>query len=187
MTIDLLNTKDLDKAIEYLQKFEEINKKKLIDIFEKLQEVGIQVAIAKYEEATYAGVKDVIISSSGVTENNGKIEFTISAEGNATLFIEFGTGIEMPKAQSEAYELVNGEIANHGEYGKRMGANPQGWWYKGEMPENPPLGTEPALKKDGSVIPGKIHTHGAPATSFMYESRKAIEQKIEEVVKEVYG
>ena len=95
----------------------------------------------------------------------------VVAYGNATLFIEFGTGVAFPDDHPEAAE--NGMI--RGGYGKHQGLNPDGWRYRG----NP--GTHGVVERNG-----KVHTYGNPANMSMYQAMRDVEREFTEIARRVF-
>ena len=179
MKIDLFNLADLDKAIAITDNHKENMKKRMTKIMEKVRQEAIFEANRLYQSASYAGFKDVVINATPVHIEDGKITFTLRAMGSTTLFIEFGTGI-YPSAPNEAYGLItNGNIEQHGQYGKKQGLKPKGWFYEGVVGQNPPSDTEVSTKKEGL-----IHTYGNAATPFMYSARKVAKETFNKLIKE---
>nr|DAT49793.1 MAG TPA: hypothetical protein [Bacteriophage sp.] len=180
MKIDLFNLADLDKAIAITDNHKADMKKRMMRIMEKVRQEAVFEANRLYQSASYAGFKDVIINATPVHVEDGKITFTLRAMGSTTLFIEFGTGI-YPSAPNEAYGLItNGNVVMHGQYGKKQGLKPNGWFYKGVVGQNPPSDTEISTKKGGLV-----HTCGNAATPFMYSARKVAEETFNKLIKEL--
>lgn len=180
MKIDLFNLADLDKAIAITDNHKENMKKRMTKIMEKVRQEAIFEANRLYQSASYAGFKDVVINATPVHVEDGKLTFTLRAMGSTTLFIEFGTGI-YPSAPNEAYGLItSGNVVMHGQYGKKQGLKPNGWFYKGVVGQNPPSDTEISTKKEGLV-----HTYGNAATPFMYSARKVAEETFNKLIKEL--
>lgn len=136
-----------------------------------------------FEQAYYAGENDV---QTGF-DITGDKEAQVYATGEATLFIEFGTGITNPTTAAEGKEraeVTPGMLA-HGEYGTKHGASPKGWYYPIEkgLGKNPPPGTELARKKG---MENFIHTYGSAAASPMYMTKELLNKESKSIVKEVF-
>ena len=108
----------------------------------------------------YTGDNDVRIS---VDEAPGG--FVVSAEGEAALFIEFGSGVRYGYGHPEA-----------GKYGMGPGTYPDG---KGHWDDDRGW----CLPKDK----GGSHTFGNPPSAAMYQATKAVKREILRAVREVFG
>jgi hypothetical protein len=141
-----------------------------------------------FKSAYYSGENDVEtwFETNG-SPTIGIAEAEVIADGEATLFIEFGTGITNPTTAAEGKEraeVTPGMLA-HGEYGTKHGASPKGWYYPIEkgLGKNPPPGTELARKKG---MENFIHTYGSAAASPMYMAREKIIKDSNKIIKEVF-
>ena len=145
---------------------------KLDEFCQRLADVGYQVASAGFGNAIYDGTNDVSVT----VESKGQNVRAIVATGNATMFIEFGTGITYPDIHPQMAEM--GMV--RGEYGHGYGKLQNGWRY----PESHGAGTngQPDPKH-----PGYIHTMGNPANMPMYNATKEIEHNIERIAREVFA
>lgn len=180
VSIDIDMT-DFDAVMKDMDSFKKVIEEKCEVLIRRLAEIGVKVAQARFDEAPYAGddreVK-VYIDDSGA-----KGTLRIIADGNAALFIEFGTGVLNPEDWNARSELVDSDgVVLHGQYGLHRADSPLGWIYPGEMPENPPALTEPSYLK-----PGWIHTYGEPPHPAMYMGLREMVDKVESVAKEVFG
>ena len=173
-----VDVSELDKLITDLESRRAWMKERADEFIHRLAEIGVQVARTEYAEAPYAGDNDVVVDYT----DEGQGHITIVASGKATLFIEFGTGVLNPEDWNARGALVDGDIALHGEYGKGNAKSPFGWIYKGEMPENPPAGTNPSYIKEGF-----IHTYGEAPHAAMYHARKEMIESIERLAREVFS
>ena len=91
--------------------------------------------------------------------------------GGAAVWVEFGTGVVANNVSAGSYAhptapSIEG-IVPIGTYGDGNGANPNGWYYKGD---------------DGQVR----HTYGIPAGRFMYGTAQMLRREYERMVKEVF-
>ena len=162
--------KDTDDLMKHIERGTEI-------FIEKIAKVGEDAARSEFGNAIYSGTNDVEVSSSIEKIDNG-YKATIRADGNAVLFIEFGTGILNPYPE-RMDEYITVPSAGHGEYGKGKGMNPKGWIYKGEVGNS-------SLYYSVKVKNGFVRTIGNPANSSMYKSRLAVEEAIDKCVKEAF-
>lgn len=136
-----------------------------------LAETARKSAERDYSGAEYAGENDVSVSASASYEGlMSKAE--VRASGNATLFIEYGTGITKSDAPEARAEIQSGTVLGHGEYGRKNGANEKGWLYKGTPGSNAPSDTEESIHGKGLV-----HTYGNNATPAMYTARKLVKDR----------
>ena len=168
------------KAIKDLTALEGTLNAKADELVRRLAEIGVEVARSEYQSAPYAGTNDVDVDWN---QENGRGTATIRATGNAVLFIEFGTGILNPEDWNARGALSNSEgVVLHGQYDQKKGNSVFGWTYIGDMPENPPVGTNPSYKSSNA-----IHTYGEAPHPAMYHARKEIIEKVQEIAKEVFS
>lgn len=132
-----------------------------------------------FEQAYYAGENDV---QTGF-DITGDKEAQVYATGEATLFIEFGTGVNNRTTAAERKERaeVSPGMLAHGEYGQQKGSNPKGWAYYG-TPGNSPNARWVAERSKGDVI----RTTGDTAASPMYMAREKIIKDSNKIIKEVF-
>ena len=161
--------KDVEKAV----------KDKTVELVETLALYGKVYAQMGFDEAEYAGTHDVVVD----VKHKGK-KATVIARGEATEFIEFGTGIHhpdvLPFLENELIE--SDDLEMHGEYGEGRGANPNGWFFRARgMIHNAPFTTQRSFK-----IPGLWHTYGNPAGLPMYEARKQVRENLSTLAKGVF-
>lgn len=144
-------------------------------IVDQATEYGVETAQTKFQNALYAGTNDVTVHAEESSEGDeyGK---AIVAEGKSLLFIEYGTGVKY--GDDHPYASEYGYI--HGTYGKGQGANPKGWYYQGDPGNMGEPATNPSAAKRGLM-----HTFGNPANMSMYETKRDIEERLPEIVKEV--
>lgn len=137
---------------------------------ERLGELGVEIASVKFSTAIYDGTNDVDVQ----IEERGENAIAIVATGNATLFIEFGTGIVYADNHPEAQE----HGMTRGGYGAGKGKQ-NAWGYYGEAGTN---GKE-VVKNDGTTV---VITHGNPANMSMYETTKELEARFKALAEEVF-
>lgn len=167
-----LSGQSIDNAIKYLEQYKRIMMHKAEDLLTELANEGVSIASAKFESALYAGDNDVNVNF----EQRGNNKIAIIATGNATLFIEFGTGVKYP----DSHPLANENGMKHGTFGHKLGALPNGWRYKGNPGNMGVVITQGKHK-------GEIHTYGNPANESMYQTERELEQKFTEIVKRVFN
>lgn len=158
---------ELERQIERYKQKQIENTKKFL---KRLAEEGLNIASAKFSSAVYDGTNDVSVS----VEDRGENVKAVVATGNATLFIEFGTGVTYPDNHPEAAK--NGMV--RGEYGYGYGKR-KTWSYYGE----PGTNGQVKVNSKGNAV---VLTHGNPANMPMYETVKELESKIAEIAKEVF-
>ena len=164
--IDLGSAADIEMAIKGVEQYKQWLEQKTQELARRLAELGAQSAQLGFDYAFYVGDKNVKVS---VRKKRGENAYIVTANGEAVLFIEFGAGIaHAGTAHPEASEHGMGP----GTYpGKGHWNNPHGWY----------------LPKNVQQATGYKKTRGNPAYMPMYNARKAIEQNISEIVREVFG
>ena len=155
-----LSESGIQKIQDELVVYRKWQEEKARELAERLASLGATVASIRFSRAVYTGKKDVEVSVEELP--NG---YKVKADGEAVLFIEFGSGVTYGYGHPEAGELGMGP----GTYpdGKGHWDDPKGWY----------------LPKSA----GGGHTFGNPPAMPMYEARKAIEQELPRIVKEVFG
>lgn len=165
-----LNEKGIDALIKEVIAYRKWLLKKTGEFVELLASEGCQIASVNFEAAQYDGTNDVSVR----VEQREKGICAVVAVGNATLFIEFGTGITYPDNHPEASE--HGMI--RGQFGYRLGRL-SSWRYKGDA------GTNGQVISDGKHK-GEIRTQGNPANMAMYNAVKEIEERFSKIAREVF-
>ena len=155
-----LSESGIQKIQDELMVYRKWQEEKARELAERLATLGATVASIRFSRAVYTGKKDVEVTVEALP--NG---YKVKADGESVLFIEFGSGVTYGYGHPEAGEFGMGP----GTYpdGKGHWDDPKGWY----------------LPKSG----GGGHTFGNPPAMPMYESRKAIEQELPRIVKEVFG
>lgn len=154
-----LSESGIQKIQDELMFYRKWQEEKARDLAERLAALGATVASIRFSRAVYTGKKDVEVTVEGLP--NG---YKVKADGESVLFIEFGSGVTYGYGHPEAGEFGMGP----GTYpdGKGHWDDPKGWY----------------LPKSA----GGGHTFGNPPAMPMYEARKAIEQELPRIVKEVF-
>lgn len=155
-----LSVSGIRKLQDELREYRNWQKEKAAELTERLAMLGASVASIRFSRAVYTGPKDATVTVESVP--NG---YRVKANGESVLFIEFGSGITYGSGHPEAQEFGMGP----GTYpdGKGHWDDPKGWYLPKEK--------------------GGGHTYGNPPASPMYESRKAIEQELPRIVREVFS
>lgn len=154
-----LSESGIQKIQDELMVYRKWQEEKARELAERLAALGATVASIRFSRAVYTGKKDVEVTVEGLP--NG---YKVKADGESVLFIEFGSGVTYGYGHPEAGEFGMGP----GTYpdGKGHWDDPKGWY----------------LPKSA----GGGHTFGNPPAMPMYEARKAIEQELPRIVKEVF-
>lgn len=155
-----LSESGIQKIQDELVVYRKWQEEKARELAERLASLGATVASIRFSRAVYTGKKDVDVTVEELP--NG---YKVKADGESVLFIEFGSGVTYGYGHPEAGEFGMGP----GTYpdGKGHWDDPKGWY----------------LPKSA----GGGHTFGNPPAMPMYEARKAIEQELQRIVKEVFG
>lgn len=154
-----LSESGIQKIQDELMVYRKWQEEKARELAERLAALGATVASIRFSRAVYTGKKDVEVTVEALP--NG---YKVKADGESVLFIEFGPGVTYGYGHPEAGEFGMGP----GTYpdGKGHWDDPKGWY----------------LPKSA----GGGHTFGNPPAMPMYEARKAIEQELPRIVKEVF-
>lgn len=154
-----LSESGIQKIQDELTVYWKWQEEKARELAERLAALGATVASIRFSRAVYTGKKDVEVTVEALP--NG---YKVKADGESVLFIEFGAGVTYGYGHPEAGEFDMGP----GTYpdGKGHWNDPKGWY----------------LPKSA----GGGHTFGNPPAMPMYEARKAIEQELPRIVKEVF-
>lgn len=157
---------NVDTVIKQIETYRKLLHNRLERLLERLAMIGATEARVRFSQAMYAGKNDVVIS----VETVSKSCCQIVAEGQAVLFIEFGTGISNPEhPQSAEFGY------KHGEYGQGKGMNPKGWVYVGEQGN-----------AGQTLREGVYRTKGNPPARAMYDSAKEMREEILRIAREVF-
>lgn len=148
----------IDKAIKQVEDYKRDIERKADEVCKRLAERGVEVAQLSFSSAVYDGNNDV-----GVTmEKKGNAWYAVVATGQATLFIEFGSGI-IGEGHPQPLGYKPGSWSD-GSQGKGHWKNPP-WYY--------------AHGKQSS---------GNPPSKSMYETRKLLDEvELARIAREVFG
>lgn len=159
----------LDSTISHMKTLNDNLLNKTSTLVAHLINAGYEIADYRFGIAQYDGTNDVSLSMS-FSGNTA----TLTASGQAVLFIEFGSGITFTEENPKAVEL--GFI--RGTYGKGKGSN-LNWAYIGDKGSN---GEVIRTTVDGETV---VRTKGNPPANAMYEASKTTRQILISEVKEV--
>ena len=148
----------IDRLADEIKSAADWMERKQNELAQRLAEIGVENARIGFNSAKYDGTS----YSEVYCEQTGPGRYTVRAEGNAVLFIEFGAGL-IGTGHPEP------GIYGPGTYpGKGHWDDPHGWWYYDE---------------DGAVH----HTYGNPPAMPMYNAAKTLEQEIGRIAQEVFS
>lgn len=150
----------IDRAVRWLERYAkdlETKINELISAMLKEGEMTAKISLLHYDTG------ETMNSIMGYREGNTGI---IIARGNA-IWIEFGTGVHAPMQTDHPLLGDVKGIVHHGEYGKKHGADPNGWYYPG---------------KDGKWH----HTMGIPSNPFMYSAAQMLRRQYKRIASEVF-
>ena len=159
-----LNNTDWNNTISQLEQYRHNLISKTNEVAKRLAEYGLMVAQVKLSNAgigNFPGDRIYIEER----ENN---TFAVCAESEEILFLEFGTGITYSgnrHPQSDEFGYGAGTYPSE----KQNWNNPNGWWYYDEYAGR------------------YVHTIGNPPLMMMYDTSKEMRNRIENIVKEVFG
>lgn len=161
IVINPFDKKSIDEAVKQLKQYEKDFVRKETEFVRRLKELGVSVATTGFAMAEYDGVNDVLIAE---TQNGSRA--AVIAYGQTVGFIEFGTGISYPEYNSTGLEITP---PPRGEYGKKQGKNPWGWYFS-------------------SVHAGGAseHTYGNPPAEAMLTARDEMISRVTQIAREVW-
>lgn len=169
-----LDPKSISQAIQECEKFQKWLANQVPKFLEEVSKLGLQIANIEFQQAEYDGDNDVTCKM----EQRGDNCVAIVATGNATLFIEFGTGIVYPDNHPEHPAGVVGR----GEYGQGKGKNQSWGFYGGGSQVGTSTGHVAQNKKGKSVV----ITQGNPANMPMYLTVSQLQQEFERIARKVF-
>lgn len=152
-----LSEKSIDNAISELQAYKKNLPVWADEICKRLAFMGATKVSLGFSRATYSGDKDVEISVEPIPHG-----YSIKANGESVLFIEFGAGVTYGYGHPEAkkYGMGPGTYPGEGHWD-----NPSGWWIPQEK--------------------GGGHTYGNPPAAVMFHTANELRDSIYEVAREV--
>ena len=154
-----LTNRSIGKAVNELQKYAAWVTRKEKELRDRLAMLGASVASIQFARAIYTGSNDVTVR----VDNTGSVA-VIYAEGEAVVFIEFGTGAKYGYGHPQAGEFGYGPGTwSDGPDGKGHWDNPNGWWFGSSQ-----------------------HTYGSPPAMAMYKAVQEIAANVTEIAREVF-
>lgn len=162
-----LSAKGMDTLIKEIKNYQKWLEQTVKVYVKELAKVGVEVASVKFGNAIYDGTNDVTVS----VKEDGSAAI-VRADGQAVLFIEFGTGVKYP----DDHPL---QMYERGTYGYGLGANEEGWHYSGDPGSNGERVTQ-------GKWTGRVHTFGNPANACMYGTVRELEEQMDDIAKRVF-
>lgn len=154
-----LDARSINKAVKDLQKYARWVAEKEAELRSRLAMMGATVASIQFARAIYGGSKDVTVR----VDDTGSVA-VIYAEGEAVVFIEFGSGYKHGYGHPQAGEFGYGPgTYSDGPEGKGHWDNPKGWWYGHHR-----------------------HTYGNPPAMAMYTAVQEIAENVTKIATEVF-
>lgn len=172
LTFDCGDIRSIDEAINLVKDMKsDIRGTKLMKLLNELGREGVSYATARFGAAQYDGINDVTVSMPDAlvhyTDDGASV--TLTATGEAVLFIEYGTGVYYGDDAAVRAALMPGsDVLGRGEYGQGKGKQ-SGWYYYD--------------RATGALT----YTHGNKSNGCMYETQKYLEAKIVSIAKEVFS
>lgn len=160
IVVNPFDAKSVSAAIKQLEQYKKDFAAKEQLFVKRLADIGVSVAQAGFATADYDGINDVTVR----VEHRGNYAAVI-ASGETVGFIEFGTGVKYPEWDSSGMDYTP---PKHGTYGKGLGANPHGWYFK---------------QSDGAKA---RHTYGNQPAEAMLTARDVMIERVIQIAREVW-
>lgn len=163
-----LNPQSIADAITELQMYKEEIERRVRLLVQTLIDNGCTIARAKIAEydAVYSG--ELLNSINGYMDESIGI---IRVDSEYALFVEFGTG---PVGKKEPHELADESFYR-----------PTPWYTKADRkPMDEIYGWKPIETDDGNII---YMAAGQKSKPFMYDTAKALRDKLPSIAREVFG
>ena len=161
----------LDELIDALDQYPAWLERKAEELAKRLADMGALYAEFNYSGALYSGNTDCRIE----VNQTGECTYTVTANGESVLFIEFGAGYLHGYGHPEPGEFGPGTYPGKGHWN-----DPKGWWYETDDPSK----ASKTSKKTGKSY---VHSYGNPPSAFMYNAVKDLKQELKSVVEEVFA
>lgn len=152
--LDVFDIDSVMNASERLKAYYRRLDRKAREICNRLASIGAVRASLGFARAIYNGHNDVSITVEQIDSG-----YRINADGEAVLFIEFGSGAMYGYGHPEPQGYGPGTYPGKGHWN-----DPNGWWYGHGQ-----------------------HSFGNPPSAAMYEAEQEVKRSIEQVAKEVLG
>lgn len=160
IVVNPFDKKSVNDAIKMVNQYKKDFEVKEQEFVRRLAEIGVRVAQSGFSTADYDGVNDVSVSMEKTSTG-----YVVVASGETVGFIEFGTGVKYPEWDNSGMEYTP---PAHGTYGKGLGKNPHGWWFKGSEGAN------------------ATHTYGNPPAEAMLTARNEMIERVTQIAREVW-
>lgn len=157
-----LSEDGIDRLIKKLDEYERWLEQKCQELVNRLAQEGVTAAEWGFSSAVYDGVNDVTVR----TEPRGENVAAVIAVGNATLFIEFGSGVLLGYGHPEPNGYGPGTYPGKGHWD-----DPNGWW----------------LPKEAQEASGHKKSYGNYPSMAMYNAVKHLEQELTRIAQEVFS
>lgn len=156
-----LNGNGVDAALRGVEAYKKWIVRKSDELAGRLAEMGVVNASIEFARAFYVGNNDTQMS----IEHRGDGRYAVIAQGEAVLFIEFGSGL-IGYGHPETQGFGPGTYPGNGHWD-----DPNGWY----------------LPKDKWAADGTKHSYGNPPAMAMYNTVKELERELDRVVREVFA
>lgn len=167
-------TSNIDSFLQRLEGFEGRIDRKATAVCRTLcRDVGMPVADKGFATAQYDGNNDVTVVAKPIPNGGAVI-----ATGKAVAFIEYGSGVHWNGSGRYPEPLPDG-ISPIGTYGHGWGRLDK-WHYKGDA------GTNGVYEMTGRWR-GYIETYGNPPACAMYNAKRQMLDRAQEVANKEYG
>lgn len=155
-----LSAKSINRAIKEVERYKQWVAEKEAELRARLAMLGASVASIQFARAIYTGSNDISVR----VDDTGSVA-VIYAEGEALLFIEFGSGYKYGYGHPMAGKLGYGPGTwSDGPNGKGHWKNEKGWWYGSGQ-----------------------HTYGNPPAMAMYKAVQEITENVTKIAREVFA
>ena len=159
ITMNVYDEASIQAAMEELTRYKKWVLEKETLLRQRLAMIGASVASIAFRRAIYNGTNDASVR----VDDTGSVA-VIYAEGEAVLFIEFGSGARYGYGHPEAEKHGYGPgTYSDGPEGKGHWDAPKGWWYGSSQ-----------------------HTYGNPPAKAMLHARDAIVEQLTRIAREVF-
>lgn len=157
-----LDSRSIEDAVKQIREIEAEWDRKFDTLIERLAAIGATSVSLGFRRAIYSGKNDAKVSVE--KRANG---YSILANGESVLFIEFGSGDRYGYGHPQNAEFGMGPGTwSDSPDGKGHWDDPRGWWIPKEK--------------------GGGHTYGNPPAMVMYRAARELEQEIQKIAEEVF-
>lgn len=159
ITVDPFDKTSIDRAIKTLNRYKRTFAYKEKMLRQRLASIGATLVSLEFSRAIYSGTNDVTVR---VDDDGTKA--TVYAEGEAVMFIEFGTGDKYGHGHPMNEEFGYGPgTYSDGPNGKHHWNDPKGWYFGHGQ-----------------------HTFGNPPNMAMIHARDEMVARVTEIAREVF-